>query len=169
MARLGGSDVLVALAASGRTPFTVAGVMAARRRGVLTIAFANVPDSPLLRAAAHPILLHTGAEPIAGSTRMGAGTAQRAALTMFSTMLMVRLGRVFEGRMVCIQPTNAKLRERAVRFVREITGAEPADALAALEAGGGDVRRAVLLLRGLNVDVLDVCHGDLRAALAVMP
>lgn len=142
------ADVCLALAASGRTPFTIAAGEAAREAGALTVGFANNPGSPLLDACEHAILLRTGSEVVAGSTRLGAGTAQKAALNLFSTLLMIRLGKVFRGRMVDMRPTNAKLRARAGRIVREVTGCSEAQAEAALQASGGSIREAILMVEG---------------------
>ena len=145
---IGREDVLIALAASGRTPFTCAVLEAARAQGALTIALANNPDTRLLAEADHGIVLDTGAEVIAGSTRMGAGTAQRAALTVLSSAIMVALGRVHGGRMVAMVPTNAKLRARGTAMVADLAGVGEAAAGAAFEAGGGDVSVAVLVALG---------------------
>ena len=147
---LGPADVLIALAASGRTPFTCAALEAARERGALTVAIANNPGTRLLAHADHAILADSGAEVIAGSTRMAAGTAQRAALTVLSSALMVALGRVHEGRMVAMRPTNAKLKLRAVAMVAELARVGEGEAAAALAASGGDIPVAVLVTRGLS-------------------
>ncbi len=148
---IGEADVLVGLAASGATPFTLACVREARGRGALTIGIANSRNAPLLAAAEHPVLLETGAEAIAGSTRMNAGTAQKAALNLFSTALMVRLGRVYRARMVDMLAGNDKLRRRAGRMLTELTGCTDADARAALAAADGKVKLAALmLLRSLD-------------------
>lgn len=149
---VGGGDVVVAIAASGRTPYTVAVAEEAGARGALVVGIAGVAGSALLRASAHPVLIETGAEAVAGSTRMKAGTAQKVALTMFSTLLMVRLGRVWRGRMVDMQARNGKLRARAVRMLRELTGAGEAEAAAALGVAGGRVKVAVLVLRGMAAE-----------------
>jgi N-acetylmuramic acid 6-phosphate etherase len=166
-----GADVLVALAASGATPFAVAAVLAGRAGGLLTIGIANSPGAPLLAAAEHPILIETGAEAIAGSTRMKAGTAQKAALTLLSTLIMIRLGRVHAGRMVEMRPTNAKLLARARRMVADLTGCAPAEAAAALDRAGGSTKRACLmLLRGIDAKAAEALlsrhAGILRHALA---
>ncbi len=113
--------------------------------------FANNPDAPLLAACEHPILLRTGAEVVAGSTRLSAGTAQKAALNLFSTLLMIRLGKVFRGRMVDMRPTNAKLRRRARRIVGEVTGCSEAQAEAALQAGKGSIREAILAVEAAGL------------------
>jgi len=166
---VGERDVLVGVAASGATPFTLACVTAARSRGALTIGLANSQGS-LLDAAEYPVLIETGAEAIAGSTRMKAGTAQKAALNLFSTALMVRLGRVYRGRMVDMLARNEKLRRRAERMLADIAGASPERARAALAAADGKVKLAVLILRGLDragaEAVLARHRGQLRPALA---
>lgn len=149
---LGGGDVLIALAASGRTPFTCAALEAGKTAGALTIGIANNPGTRLLAGAEHPILLDTGPEVIAGSTRMGAGTAQRSALTVLSSAIMLALGRVHQGRMVAMRPTNAKLHSRAAAMVAELAGVDEAAAQAALAAGGQDVSLAVLVARGMPVE-----------------
>lgn len=145
-------DVLVGVAASGRTPYTVAALEEARARGTLTIGIANNPDTPLLRVAEHPIFLDTGPEVVAGSTRMGAGTAQKVALNLFSTLTMIRLGRVYGNRMVEVALTNHKLWKRGVEILRELTGSEWGQAEAALRVADGRVSLAVLLLKGLGLE-----------------
>ncbi len=140
------SDVVLGLAASGRTPFTIAAIETARKAGALTLGFANNPGAPLLSGSEHPILLRTGPEVLAGSTRLAAGTAQKAALNLFSTLLMIRLGKVFRGRMVDMRPTNAKLKQRAHRIVQDVVGCSPDEAARALEAAGGSIREAILAL-----------------------
>jgi len=132
-AGLGKDDVLVGVAASGKTPFTLAAVQAARERGAFTVGLANNPGSPLLEAAEVGVLLDTGAEVISGSTRMAAGTAQKVALNMFSSLTMLRLGRVYSNLMVGVQASNQKLLERAARIVVEISGAGLEEAAAALD------------------------------------
>jgi N-acetylmuramic acid 6-phosphate etherase len=167
---VGPDDVVVGVAASGSTKFTTAAVVAGKARGALTIGVANSPGGTLLAAADYPILVETGPEAIAGSTRMKAGTAQKVVLNLFSTLVMVRLGRVHEGLMVDMQARNAKLRLRAVRMLRHITGCAEGPAQAALEQAGGHVKTAVLMMRGLGAaearKLLATHHGHLRAALA---
>ena len=161
-------DVLVGVAASGRTPYTVAALEEARARGTLTIGIANNPDTPLLRVAQHPIFLDTGPEVVAGSTRMGAGTAQKVALNLFSTLTMIRLGRVYGNRMVEVALTNHKLWKRGVEILRELTGSEWGQAEATLRVADGRVSLAVLLLKGLGLEearALLAETGSLRAAL----
>ncbi|MFD2238333.1 N-acetylmuramic acid 6-phosphate etherase [Aureimonas populi] len=143
---LGASDVLLAIAASGRTPFTLAACRRAGERGALTIAFANSAGSPLLSAAEHGVLLRTGPEVLAGSTRLAAGTSQKIALNLFSTALMISLGRVKGGRMVAMRASNAKLRARAASMLVAISGCEPEEGMRTLEACDFDVTAALRLL-----------------------
>lgn len=167
---IGKSDVLVGIAASGTTKFTIAAVRVARESGALTIGIANSAGAPLLDAAEFPVLIESGAEAIAGSTRMKAGTTQKVALNLFSTAVMVRLGRVYRGRMVDMQARNAKLRARAVRMLCELTDCPAAEAEAALGKADGKVKLAVLLVNGMtrgDAEELLARHGgNLRAALA---
>lgn len=109
---LGLDDCLIGLAASGRTPFTCAGIRAARKAGCLTVGLSNNHGTPLLEASDYPICLETGAEALAGSTRLKAGTAQKICLNLLSTQLMVLLGRVKNGLMTEMMPRNAKLKAR---------------------------------------------------------
>ncbi len=170
--RLGPADVVVAVAASGTTPFTRKVQALAREAGALTIAIASNRDAPLLKESEHPVLLETGAEVIAGSTRMKAGTAQKAALNLLSSLIMVRLARVYDGLMVDMQATNVKLVGRAERMVRHITGVDAATARAALDRSGGHVKAAVLVARGLAPEAaraaLTAAQQDLRAALRAL-
>ena len=167
---IGAGDVVVAVAASGRTPFAVAAVEAARAAGALTIALANVVPSPLLDAAEAPIALATGAEVVAGSTRLAAGTAQKAALGTLSTTIMVRLGRVYGNLMVDVAARNTKLDARRVAMVRRITAVEAVAAETALIKADGHVKAAVLVALGDDAEVararLARHGGRLRAALA---
>lgn len=109
---LGPDDCLIGLAASGKTPFTIAVLRAARAAGCLTVGISNNTGTPLLEAADYPVCLATGAEALAGSTRLKAGTAQKICLNLISTQLMVLLGRVKHGLMVDMKPRNAKLQAR---------------------------------------------------------
>jgi N-acetylmuramic acid 6-phosphate etherase len=166
---IGDADVCIALSASGTTPYAVAACDAARAAGALTVGIANNGGAPLLAAADHAVLLESGPEPVGGSTRMTAGTAQKAALNLFSTLTMIRLGRVYGGMMVDVIASNDKLRERAVRIVMEISGCAERAARDALAATGNAVKPAVLVARGLSAgdaaSLLDANGGDLRRAL----
>lgn len=147
---LGGGDVLIGVSASGSTPYTVAAAQAARDAGAAVIGIASVPGSALLAAAQHAVVLDTGAEVIAGSTRMGAATAQKVALNLMSVLVGIRLGAVHDGFMVDVVADNAKLAERAARIVAAIAGCDAAAARAALTATGGAVKPAVLVARGMT-------------------
>jgi N-acetylmuramic acid 6-phosphate etherase len=168
---VGAKDVMVALAASGTTPFTVSCLREARRRGALTIGIANNRDTPLLSDAEHGIFLDTGAEPIAGSTRMNAGTAQRITLSLLSTLVMIRLGHVYRGLMVDVQAANTKLTRRKREMLMHLTGSRATEAEAALLRADGNVKLAVLLLNGCNLEralsLLERTGGKLRAAIAM--
>ncbi len=168
-AALGPDDALIAVAASGRTPYTLAACRAARAAGALTIGLANNPGAPLLTIAEHPLLADTGPEVISGSTRLKAGTAQKAVLNMLSTLVMVRLGKVYDGLMVDVAPTNDKLRARALRMVCEITEVDETAAGKALDVASGNVKLAALIALGLSADrarsLLDETAGHLRPAL----
>jgi N-acetylmuramic acid 6-phosphate etherase len=170
--RIGRKDALIAVAASGTTPFTLACLREAKAHGALTIGIANNPNTPLLEEADHPIRLDTGAEPIAGSTRMKAGTAQRVALTMLSSLVMIRLGRVYEGLMVDVQATNRKLVRRSETILGQLTGRSREEVRQALKQAQGSVKLALLLLEGSGIDeariALDRAGGDLRAAKALI-
>ena len=165
---LGPRDVVVSVAASGTTPFTVAVQATARSRGALTIGLASNTGSPLLDGAECPVPLVTGAEFLAGSTRMAAGTAQKIALNLFSTRLMTELGRVYRGLMVGVVPSNAKLVARAHGIVAALTGVTLEVAANAHQAADGDIRLAVLMLDGSSRTVaqarLDAVGGHLRLA-----
>lgn len=168
-AQIGSSDVVIGVAASGTTPFTVSAIRAARDRGGLTVGIANNAGTPLLEAAEHKILIETGTEVVAGSTRMQAGTAQKIVLNLFSTSLMVRLGRVYRGLMVDMRARNAKLRRRAEVIVDQIVGCGCADAARLVAEADGDVKLAVLLGLGLeDRDATALLHrhrGNLRLAI----
>ena len=165
-------DALIAVAASGTTPFTLTCMREAKARGALTIGLANNPGTPLVLEAEHPVLLDTGAEPIAGSTRMKAGTAQRIALTLLSSLLMIRLGRVYAGLMVDLQAVNQKLFRRSEEILRRLSGRSAEEIGAALQKANGSVKLAALLLRGCDPGrasaLLEQTRGNLRAALALM-
>lgn len=147
-AGLAAGDCLIALSASGSTPYAVAALDAARQAGLSTIAIANNPDTPLLAGADAPIVLATPPEVIAGSTRMGAGTAQKIALNMLSTLMAVRLGHVHDGYMVNLLADNIKLKRRAASIVAAIAGCSADAASQFLERTKGAVKPAVLLAAG---------------------
>lgn len=169
-AGLGEGDTLIAVSASGSTPYTLAAATTARARGLTVIGIANAEGSPLLAISTHPILLDTGPEVVAGSTRMGAATAQKIALNMLSTLTGLLLGHVHDGYMVNVIADNAKLRDRAARIVATIAGADTGTAAAALATTGGRVKPAVLVAAGAAPDAADrllaASNGHVGAALA---
>jgi N-acetylmuramic acid 6-phosphate etherase len=169
---VGPADILIAVAASGTTPFTLACLREAKRRGALAIGIANNRSAPLLAEADCPIWLDTGPEPIAGSTRMKAGTAQRVALNLLSTLVMIRLGRVHKGLMVDMQAINAKLIGRSENILRRLSGRNSDDVRDALRAANGNVKAAMLILHGCTAEkaavLLDEAGGRLRMALRLV-
>lgn len=170
---VGAADIVIGVAASGTTAFTRGAVAEARRNGALTIGIANNPGAPLLEEAELAVLLHTGPEFLAGSTRLAAGTAQKIALNLLSTQLMTELGRVYDGLMVHVVATNAKLVRRSQAMVRTITGCAEAVAADAYARADGNVARAVLIVDGLGPDEararLDAVGGNLRRARTLPP
>ncbi len=162
------NDVLVGVAASGRTPYTVSAIEAANAAGALTIGIANNRPSLLLEKARIGICAETGSEVIAGSTRMKAGTAQKAILNMFSTAAMIRCGRVYQGLMVDMVISNRKLHDRAVGMIERLAGVEEAVAAAALDTAAGNIKAGVLVALGAEIDeaeaLLSRCNGILRTA-----
>ena len=144
---VGAADVCVTLSASGVTPYALAACAAAREAGAVTIGIANNAGAPLLEAAEYPILLETGPEPIGGSTRMTAGTAQKVTLNLLSTLLMIRMGRVYRGMMVDVIASSDKLRDRAARIVMEAAGVEEDAARQALAASENAVKPAIQIGR----------------------
>ena len=144
-AGVGPQDALIGVAASGRTPYTVAAVQRARERGAFTVGMANNRATPLLQVGDVGVLLETGPEVLAGSTRLAAGTAQKAALNALSTAVLVRLGGAYDNLMVGMRPLNAKLKRRAVEIVAMAARLEDAEAEAVLERAGGDIRTAIVM------------------------
>jgi N-acetylmuramic acid 6-phosphate etherase len=167
--KIGTNDVVIGIAASGTTPFTIGALRAASAAGAVTIAVANNPGAPLFEVARHRILADTGSEVIAGSTRMKAGTAQKIVLNLFSTAVMVKMGRIYRGLMVDMRARNAKLRKRAEAIVSEIVQCPGGDAARYLEQTDGDVKTAILLGLGAGsneaVQLLKDHEGNLRAAI----
>lgn len=167
---LGEGDMLIGVSASGSTPYTLGTFKAAKAARTATIAIANNPDTPLLVNADYPIFLKTPPEIVAGSTRLGAASAQKAALNMISTLVALRLGHAVRGHMVNLVADNQKLRQRAQRILQDLTDCTPDVAAATLEEANGRVKIAVLMLReGLDVKAAEsalVLHnGNLRAFL----
>jgi len=164
-------DVVVAVAASGTSPWTCAYLIASRGEGALTIGIANNPDTLLLKAAECPVFLKTGAEVLAGSTRMSAGTSQKIALNSFSTTLMIRLNRTFGNLMVDMAATNRKLDLRRMRLLQAVLPElADEDAQQALVEANGWIKLAVLVAKGESADagkkLLDLNDGSLRRAMA---
>lgn len=170
-AGVGPDDCVIATSASGTTPYTLEGLRAARAAGARTIGIAGNADAPLLADADVGVHLDTGPEVISGSTRMGAGTAQKAALNMLSTLIGVRLHHVYDGLMVNVKADNDKLRGRAARIVTTITGASAETAASALQQSDGEVKPAILIAAGAKsladaVTLLGATKGNVRQALA---
>jgi N-acetylmuramic acid 6-phosphate etherase len=163
------NDVVLGVAASGVTPFTVAAIREARLRGAMTIGISNNTGTPLLQEAEFPLLADTGSELIAGSTRMKAGTAQKALLNIFSTATMLRFGLVYKGLMVNMRVSNDKLAVRARAIVQQLTGVDAAAADKAMSASGGSIKMAVLIASGVEpkraIELLSSSGENLRVAL----
>lgn len=167
---IGEQDVVVGIAASGTSAWTCAWLQFAAQRGALCIGIANNAQTPLLQIAHHPLLLDTGPEVLAGSTRMSAGTAQKILLNLFSTTLMIRLNRTYGNLMVDMGAVNNKLDTRRVRLLQAILPeVSEEDALKSLVKAGGWIKLAVLIAVGDSEEQsrmrLTRCSGSLRAAL----
>jgi len=170
--QLNAADIVIGIAASGRTPYVVGGLRYARALGCKTAALTCSPDSEMSRVAEHSLTVLTGPEVIMGSTRMKAGTAQKMVLNMLTTATMVRLGKVYSNLMVDVQATNQKLRERAKRIVSLAAGVSPIQAEEALQAAGGSAKLAiVMILAGVTAEeaarLLQASHGFVAKALAL--
>lgn len=168
---VGKDDVVLAIAASGGTPYVLGALQAARAAGALSIGFANNQDAPVANQADIGVTLDTGPEVISGSTRLKAGTSQKIALNTFSSALMVRLNKVYGNLMVDLKATNAKLVRRAIRLTSFATGADEEAARAVLEQCGFHVKTAIVALsRKTSVEqaqaLLEAAHGSVRKALA---
>lgn len=163
-------DVVVGIASSGRTPFVVGALAYAKELGAATISLANVENAVIAREADIAIAAVTGPEPVTGSTRMKAGTAQKMVLNMLSTGAMIRLGKTYGNLMVDVQPSNSKLRDRAIRIVTEATGLDRDAAVALLQEAEGDVKTAIVMeLMGISAAEargrLDASDGVVRVAM----
>ena len=166
-------DVVLGLAASGRTPYVAGALRAARAAGATTVLVTANPDAPLKELADIVVAADTGAEVIAGSTRLKAGSAQKMILNGFSTTLMIKLGRTWSNLMVDMVATNSKLRARMLRILQEATGADEEACTAALEAADGELKPALVhLLSGADVAqaraALHEADGRVAAALAAL-
>ena len=162
-------DALIAISASGVTPFTLAACDTARSLFALKISIVNNKPSPLFDAAEYPIAIETGPEPIAGSTRLSAGTIQKIVLNSLSTLTMIRLNRTYGAYMVDVNPTNKKLEERAIRMISEISLVDQNKARQSLIEAKKNPKLAVLIAKGLSADkaryLLNSCKGNLREAI----
>ncbi|WP_246497883.1 N-acetylmuramic acid 6-phosphate etherase [Natronoglycomyces albus] len=168
---VGPNDTVIGIAASGRTPFVIAAVGEARRRGALTIGISCNQDTKLSAAAEHPLEVSVGPEVVAGSTRLKSATAQKLILNMISTITMVKLGRTHGNYMVDMQVLNSKLETRAVRMITEITSATAQSAHLALQGAENRIKTAIVMVEH-GVDAvtadkrLDAAGGRLSKALA---
>jgi len=168
----GKHDIVLGIATSGRTPFTIAAVEYARRRGARTIALTCNRNSPLERATGFAIVTEVGAEVLAGSSRMKAGTAHKMVLNMISTAAMTRLGYVYGNLMVNVWTKNEKLVQRAIRILEQATGADHDSASNALEASGNRTPVAVVMLaagvtRSQAAAALKKSKGHVRHAIEI--
>jgi N-acetylmuramic acid 6-phosphate etherase len=167
----GAGDVVVGISASGRTPFVLSGLAAARTAGAATVAIVNNVGTPAGEHADVVVELPTGPEVVSGSTRLTAGTAQKVALNAISTAAMVRLGKTYGAWMVDVVASNEKLRRRASRLIREIAGVDDAEAVAALDAADWHTKTALVsVLAGVDAAAarsrLDAHGGRVRGAIA---
>jgi len=170
--RVGKQDVVVGLAASGRTPFTVAALEHARRAGAKTVAITCNRGTPLAKAAELAIVVDTGPEVLAGSTRMKAGTAEKMVLNILSTGAMVRLGYVYGNLMVNLHRKNSKLAERSLSIVQQALGVTQRRALDALRAAKNSVPVAIVMTKAgtshaIAAESLVLAQGHVRNAIAL--
>ena len=171
-ARLDERDAVLAVAASGRTPFVLAAVESAKEAGAFVVGLSCAPGSPLGAVADVAIEVETGPEVIAGSTRLKAGTVQKTILNMISTGVFTRLGHTYRGRMVDVIASNEKLRRRAQRVVSDLASVPAEAAARALDEAGGSPKLAIVMLRrrvGLEQarELLQAADGDLGAVMAI--
>jgi len=141
---LSAEDVVIGISASGRTPYVVSGLIYASQKGCFTGAISNSPQSKISQVATVGIEAITGPEVVTGSTRMKAGTAQKIILNMITTTAMIRIGKIFKGYMVDVQPTNQKLKQRAANILSKITNLSPEDARRVLEENDFDLKVAII-------------------------
>jgi N-acetylmuramic acid 6-phosphate etherase len=169
--RLGDADCVLAVSASGSTPYTLAGARRARSEGAQVIGIANREGAPLLQAAQWPVYLDSGPEALRGSTRLAAGTAQKCALGLISTLANAELGNIYRGLMINVRPENQKLRRRALDIIASVAELDEVSARACLDRANGDVRSATLLGVGARDETdaltrLEMADGHFGAALA---
>lgn len=167
---VGEHDVLVGLAASGRTPYVLGALRRARERGSVTVSVACNPSAAISHFADIAIEVDTGPEVLTGSTRLKAGTAQKMVCNMLSTVAMVKIGKTYRNLMVDMRASNAKLADRAGRIVAQVSGVDTATARAAINAAGGSAKVAIVMLSaGLSVHDavrrLDAAGGIVAAAI----
>ncbi|WP_428523120.1 N-acetylmuramic acid 6-phosphate etherase [Roseibium sp.] len=170
LATLSKNDTIIVVSASGSTPYTLEAARLGKEAGATVIAIANNPNAPLFAMSKHAIYLPTAPEVVSGSTRMGAGTAQKIALNALSTLMALNLGHIYDGMMVNLRADNIKLRDRAERMVATITGVSDGDATGALKSADGNVKTACLLAAGASsieqaISLLENTRGHLRPAL----
>ena len=144
---IGAQDIVVGIAASGRTPYVIGALDAAHELGAVTVALVNVSNSEMSRHADYTLAAVTGSEVVTGSTRLKAGTAQKLILNLLTTASMVRLGKVYGNLMVDVKASNVKLKDRAIRIVMAATGNSRLSAEAAMESSGGIAKTAIVILR----------------------
>lgn len=165
-------DVVIVLSASGTTPYAIAAAKSAKERGGIIIGLANNPATDLLDISDIAICIETPPEVIAGSTRLSAATAQKAALNLMSSLMGIKLGHVYKGFMVNVVADNAKLLNRAVGIITQITNVKMADAHDALKHANGNTKIAILVAAGCPVDkaieALSVSDGDLNECFEIL-
>ena len=170
---LGGKDLLLALSASGKTPYVLGALRQAHKEGAKTIALTCSRNSPMEEMSDISIVVDTGAEIVAGSTRMKAGTAQKLVLNMLTTTAMIKLHKVYNGYMIGVQPTSEKLRERSVNIIREIARVDMDKARKTFDASEWDIKLAIIMARG-NITkkqarkLLVKTKGSLRLSLDIL-
>ena len=169
-AKVSKNDVVIGLAASGKTPYAVAGIKKAKTLGAFTIGISNNADTPLLTESDIGILLETGPEVLAGSTRLAAGTSQKIVLNALSSSVLIQLGGAYQNLMVGMRSTNSKLRQRAANMVSLAAAVDEAQAQQALEKSQGRIREAIVMLKkNVNLQeaerLLALHHNRLRDVL----
>ncbi|ORU00320.1 N-acetylmuramic acid 6-phosphate etherase [Anaerovibrio sp. JC8] len=167
-------DVLVGIAASGRTPYTLSAINYAKEIGATAVSLTCSPDSPMEKAADYAIVVQPGPEVITGSTRLKAGTAQKLVLNMLSTGTMIKLGKVYGHLMVDVKASNNKLTERATRIVMEVTDCDRETAVEALKEAKGKAKLAIFhIISGESIEtskkLLDESEGYIGMALKKLP
>ncbi|MBT2257927.1 N-acetylmuramic acid 6-phosphate etherase [Priestia megaterium] len=166
---LSNKDILVGIAASGRTPYTLSALAYANSLGTVTGCVVNSPQSPMEQEAKYAIVAESGPEVVTGSTRMKAGTAQKLVLNMLTTASMIQIGKVYSNLMVDVQPTNDKLVQRAKNIIAELTGVSPEEAAESLQTYKTPKAAILALLTSIEGDkvhrLLDKHDGHLKKAI----